>query len=84
MHLYNAKTDQFDSKKYREYQNKGSCTAYIVWPAITLHKDGAMLSKGVAEGMKEMANDGDVVNNVKVQTGSDEQGNVNDRAKQVY
>ena len=84
MHLYNTKTDKFDSKKYREYQNKGPCTAYIVWPAITLHKDGAMLSKGVAEGTKGMANEGDVVNNVKVQTGSDDQENVNDRAKQVY
>ena len=48
--LDNSKPEKFDSTKYRGYQHNGPYTAYVVWPAITLHKDGPMLSKGVAEG----------------------------------
>ena len=50
MHLYNVKTPQFDSSKFREYQRRGYYTDYVVWPALALHKNGPLLSKGVAQG----------------------------------
>ena len=50
--LDNSKPEKFDTTKYRGYQHNGLYTAYVVWPAITLYKEGPMLSKGVAEGKK--------------------------------
>ena len=41
----------FDKNKYRFYQTTGTKYKFIVWPALYLHKDGSMLSKGIAEGM---------------------------------
>ena len=54
MVLDNTKPDQFDTARYRGYQHNGPYTAYIVWPAIRLHNDGPLLSKGVAEGTKSL------------------------------
>ncbi|KAL3878451.1 hypothetical protein ACJMK2_030801 [Sinanodonta woodiana] len=46
--------DKFDSIKHREYTKKGPYEDFVVWPALYLHKGGPMLSKGVAQGKKEM------------------------------
>ena len=52
MALDNSEPDIFDTKMYRGYQLNGPYIAYIVWPAVSLHKEGPLLSKGVAEGTK--------------------------------
>lgn len=50
MYLYNVKTQQFNSAKFRDYQRRGFYTEYIVWPALALYENGPLLSKGVAQG----------------------------------
>ena len=42
-------TETFDTKKYRFYQKSGKRYNYIVWPVMYLHKDGPILTQGVAE-----------------------------------
>lgn len=41
--------DSFDTKKYRFYQKSGKRYKYIVWPVLYLHKNGPILTQGVAE-----------------------------------
>jgi len=44
--------DHMDSKLYRSYTKTGKTMDFVVWPPLLLHKDGAILSKGVAEPKK--------------------------------
>jgi len=44
--------DHMDSKLYRSYTKTGNMMDFVVWPPLLLHKDGAILSKGVAEPKK--------------------------------
>ena len=46
-----SKGSVFDSETYRYYQTSGTKLSLIVWPAFLLHKDGPLLSKGVAEAV---------------------------------
>ena len=39
----------FGSAMYKQYTVKGPCVDYIVWPAILLHENGPVISKGVAQ-----------------------------------
>jgi hypothetical protein len=43
------KNDQFDVNYFKFYTSTGSNFEYTVWPALLLKKDGAILSKGVAQ-----------------------------------
>lgn len=43
----------FCSTTYKQYTVKGPIVDYIVWPAVLLHENGPVISKGVAQG-KEM------------------------------
>ena len=48
-----SRGDIFNKETYRYYQTSGTKLDYIVWPALQLHKDGPLLSKGVAEAMTQ-------------------------------
>ena len=39
-----------DTDRYRAFTKSGRALAFYVWPALLLHKDGALLVKGVAQG----------------------------------
>jgi len=41
-----------DLKLYRSYTKTGKMMDFVVWPPLFLHKDGAILAKGVAEPKK--------------------------------
>ena len=43
----------FDQNVYRQYTKTGTKIAFVVWPALRLCKDGALLCKGVAEPEKQ-------------------------------
>ncbi|KAL3878221.1 hypothetical protein ACJMK2_030588 [Sinanodonta woodiana] len=43
------KGDRFDTNIYKYYVNSGDTVDYVVWPALLLHKDGPVLTKGVAQ-----------------------------------
>ncbi|XP_053399108.1 uncharacterized protein DDB_G0290685-like [Mercenaria mercenaria] len=43
----------FDKELFKEYTRRGKYLDFIVWPAMCLHKDGPLLSKGVAQGRKD-------------------------------
>ncbi|KAL3878222.1 hypothetical protein ACJMK2_030589 [Sinanodonta woodiana] len=43
------KGDRFDTHIYRHYVNSGDTVDYVVWPALLLHKDGPVLTKGVSQ-----------------------------------
>ncbi|KAK3582899.1 hypothetical protein CHS0354_009705 [Potamilus streckersoni] len=45
-----AKGKVFARDVYREYKTKGAKLAFVVWPALFLHKTGPLLPKGVAQG----------------------------------
>jgi hypothetical protein len=42
----------FDKDLFKEYTRRGKFQDYIVWPAMRLHENGPLLSKGVAQGTK--------------------------------
>jgi len=44
---------RFDPNVYRQYTKTGIKIAFVVWPALRLCKDGALLCKGVAEPEKQ-------------------------------
>ncbi|KAL4230296.1 hypothetical protein ACF0H5_010680 [Mactra antiquata] len=44
--------DTFDRNAYKEYTVRGKYVEFIVWPPMLLHENGAMLSKGIAQGTK--------------------------------
>ena len=44
----------FDTNKYKAYTSLGKQIEYVVWPPLYLHEDGAMLSKGVAQGKRDL------------------------------
>ncbi|KAK3602810.1 hypothetical protein CHS0354_026361 [Potamilus streckersoni] len=39
----------FDMNLYKHYTNSGDKVEYVVWPALLLHKDGPLLTKGIAQ-----------------------------------
>uniref|UniRef100_A0A194AN19 Mitochondria-eating protein C-terminal domain-containing protein n=1 Tax=Pinctada fucata TaxID=50426 RepID=A0A194AN19_PINFU len=39
----------YDATNWREYTKKGTEVDFMVWPALFLHKDGPLLSKGVLQ-----------------------------------
>ncbi|XP_060577015.1 putative autophagy-related protein 11 [Ruditapes philippinarum] len=43
----------FDKDLFKEYTRRGKFQDYIVWPAMRLHENGPLLSKGVAQGSKD-------------------------------
>lgn len=43
--------DHFDRNMFTEYTVRGTLYEYLVWPPLLLHKDGELLSKGVAQPM---------------------------------
>ncbi|XP_060582846.1 uncharacterized protein LOC132739195 [Ruditapes philippinarum] len=42
--------DVFNTDLYKAYTQRGNTVAYVVLPALLLHKGGAILCKGVAQG----------------------------------
>ncbi|KAK3607025.1 hypothetical protein CHS0354_020455 [Potamilus streckersoni] len=42
---------KFDSNLYRSYTLSGEYVDFCVWPLVRLHKNGPILSKGIAQGM---------------------------------
>ena len=44
----------FNKDLFKEYTTRGYYLDYIVWPALFLHKDGPLLSKGIAQGTEDM------------------------------
>ena len=80
MLLYNMKSDHFDSAKYRDYQTRGSYTAYVVWPAIAVSDGGPLLSKGVAEGTNKCVSYGTNKSIIDV-TSTARSGNVRTQSK---
>lgn len=40
----------FNKDLFKEYTTRGHYLDFIVWPALFLHQDGPMLSKGIAQG----------------------------------
>ncbi|XP_052795703.1 synaptonemal complex protein 1-like isoform X4 [Mya arenaria] len=40
----------FNAEMYKAYTKTGKRLDYVVWPPVFLHKNGPMLSKGVAQG----------------------------------
>lgn len=42
--------DAFSFLLYKQYTHKGPYIDYIVWPALLLHDNGPVVSKGVAQG----------------------------------
>ncbi|XP_063414513.1 uncharacterized protein LOC134696584 isoform X1 [Mytilus trossulus] len=45
--------DTFDKSTFKEFTVSGSRKDYLVWPALLIQKDGAILSKGVVQPIKE-------------------------------
>lgn len=43
----------FRTEMYKSYTRSGCAVDYVVWPALFLCQDGAVLSKGVAQGRGE-------------------------------
>ncbi|XP_061164346.1 cingulin-like [Saccostrea echinata] len=41
---------EFDKDVLKSYTKCGNTVAFMVWPVLYLHKDGPLLSKGVAQG----------------------------------
>ncbi|KAL3878658.1 hypothetical protein ACJMK2_030989 [Sinanodonta woodiana] len=41
--------DRFDTNLYQHYVHSGHTIDYVIWPALLLHTDGPLLTKGVAE-----------------------------------
>jgi hypothetical protein len=46
---------------YKTYTKSGKFIDYIVWPVLYLYQGGNILSKGVAQGMDEVASDDIIV-----------------------
>ncbi|VDI28449.1 tripartite motif-containing protein 66 [Mytilus galloprovincialis] len=40
---------QIDKNTYKEFVKNGNTVAFVVWPALFLHKDGPLLYKGVVQ-----------------------------------
>ena len=62
--LLSIKTEpKFNLGLFREYTKRGPYVEYVVWPAMYLHEDGHILSKGVAQGTKEQKSIPDLSSN---------------------
>lgn len=40
---------QIDKNTYKEFADRGNTVAFVVWPALFLHKGGPLLYKGVVQ-----------------------------------
>lgn len=40
---------QIDKNTYKEFVKSGNTVAFVVWPALFLHKDGPLVYKGVVQ-----------------------------------
>ncbi|XP_053399147.1 trichohyalin-like isoform X1 [Mercenaria mercenaria] len=45
-----SSSSKFDTSCYKEYTKRGPYVQFIVWPALLLQAQGAMLCKGIAQG----------------------------------
>ncbi|KAK3607089.1 hypothetical protein CHS0354_026297 [Potamilus streckersoni] len=61
----------FNMDIYVPYTRAGPCIAYVVWPAVYLHKNGPIMKKGVAQGKR------------KKSTLTNEEGNTTDNTKDI-
>ncbi|XP_060565687.1 uncharacterized protein LOC132724746 [Ruditapes philippinarum] len=43
-------TNRFNTNVFKDYTARGEFVDFMVWPAMLLHKNGPLLSKGVAQG----------------------------------
>ncbi|KAL3878811.1 hypothetical protein ACJMK2_031139 [Sinanodonta woodiana] len=51
MHLECIDTGEtFNPDLYRGYTKSGKCIEFCVWPVVRLHKDGPILTRGIAQG----------------------------------
>lgn len=44
----------FNKDVLKSYTKTGNTVAYMVWPALFLHRDGPLLCKGIAQGVDHM------------------------------
>lgn len=44
---------KFDSDTFRKYNDGGNKFDYLVWPALLLHRDGPLITKGIAQPIQE-------------------------------
>lgn len=49
IHMCASTIDRFNASLYRAYTKTGSDPDFFVWPALRLHKDGEVLSKGIVQ-----------------------------------
>jgi hypothetical protein len=52
VHLYTECREgaAFDEANFSAYTVRGTMVDFLVWPSLHLHKGGALLKKGVAQG----------------------------------
>ncbi|XP_052078824.1 uncharacterized protein LOC127716616 isoform X2 [Mytilus californianus] len=46
--------DVYDKQVFKEYTTMGRRVKFLVWPALFLHKDGPLLSKGVVQPLPDV------------------------------
>ena len=44
----------FNKDVLKSYTKTGNTVAFMVWPALFLHRDGPLLCKGIAQGVDHM------------------------------
>ena len=47
-----TKQNRFDKNLYKEYTCTGQLVEYVVWPAMLLHENGSVVSKGIVQCFK--------------------------------
>ncbi|XP_052280641.1 uncharacterized protein LOC127878196 isoform X2 [Dreissena polymorpha] len=45
--------EKFDTTLFKDYTTRGPYVEFLVWPALHLHENGPLLSKGVAQGTRD-------------------------------
>ena len=45
--------DTYDRQVYKEYTQTGTKVKFLVWPALFLHKGGALISKGILQPISD-------------------------------
>ena len=54
LRIHDAQTQEtIATEKYKTFTVCGTKLDYVVWPALLLHEDGPVLSKGVAQAVRE-------------------------------
>ncbi|XP_033743437.1 uncharacterized protein LOC117329550 [Pecten maximus] len=52
--MYSVKEGEvIDSKYFRKYDRSGDIVEYLLWPAMLLHKEGPVLSRGIVQVFKK-------------------------------